>query len=447
MLILQQIDIKGRGKIIVGKLPILPAIYPGRAAVEAGFFPAHTQRKRIAEHKGSPVVGFVQYTSNAVPSMIVRGIIELCSGRKTVVQHYQQEKNSFHSAAKILAVGETGFLMRVISYLHPHTKHLLIMKKPILLLTFLAISLHGLCWGFFGHKKINRLAVFMLPPEMLVLYKQHISFVEEHAVDPDKRRYLVAAEGPRHYIDIDRYGKWPYDSLPRRWTDAVAKYSSDTLQAYGIAPWWINTMLYRLTEAFKQKNQAAILKLSAETGHYIADAHVPLHATRNHNGQYTDQKGIHGFWESRIPELLADTEWDFLIGKADYLTAPSSFIWDRVLESAAAADTVLATEKKLSLVFPPDQQFAFEERNGVIIRQYSSAYTRAYDKALKGMTERRMRQSVYAVACFWYTAWVNAGQPDLLQLTGREFSPEDLKEFESMNAAWLKKNGAAREHE
>jgi len=29
------------------------------------------------------------------------------------------------------------------------------------------------------------------------------------------------------------------------------------------------------------------------------------------------------------------------------------------------------------------------------------------------MVERRMRQSIYAVASFWYTAWVNARRPDL----------------------------------
>ncbi len=27
-------------------------------------------------------------------------------------------------------------------------------------------------WGFFGHKRINRMAVFTLPPEMMVFYKK-----------------------------------------------------------------------------------------------------------------------------------------------------------------------------------------------------------------------------------------------------------------------------------
>jgi hypothetical protein len=81
------------------------------------------------------------------------------------------------------------------------------------------------------------------------------------------------------------------------------------------------------------------------------------------------------------------------------------------MESAAAADTVLKFEKELSRLIPPDQKYAFEDRNGVLIRQYSSSYAKTYNEKIKGMVERRMRQSIFAVASFWYTAWVNAGQP------------------------------------
>ncbi|MCG2613856.1 zinc dependent phospholipase C family protein [Terrimonas sp. NA20] len=313
--------------------------------------------------------------------------------------------------------------------------------KKIFLSLLLALPFQTHSWGFFGHKKINLHAVFLLPPEMMILYKPNIAFIEEHAVDPDKRRYMIPAEGPRHYIDIDRYGSYPYPDLPRTWNAAAEKYTTDTLNAHGIVPWWIQTMLLRLTNAFKEKNQAAILKYSAELGHYIADAHVPLHASSNHNGQKTGQKGIHGFWESRIPELLAEKEWDFVIGKAGYIADPGKFIWQRVLESAAAADTVLKLEKHLSHLVKPDQRYAFEDRNGQIIRQYSSYYTRLYDQKLNGMVERRMRQSIFAIASFWYTAWVNAGQPDLKNLTNKDFSPEELKEFEALNTAWRTREG------
>jgi hypothetical protein len=321
------------------------------------------------------------------------------------------------------------------------------MRKILFLFIFSFISLHAFCWGFYGHKKINYYAVFLLPPEMIQLYKQQIDFITEHAVDPDMRRYAIPEEGTRHYIDIDHYGNYPYNDLPKKWNDAIAKFSEDTLMQYGIVPWWVQTMLYKLTDAFKEKQQARILKLSAEIGHYIADAHVPLHANSNHNGQFTDQRGIHGFWESRIPELLAEKEWDLFIGKADYIKNPAEFIWQRVLESAKASDSVLLFEKELSKTFPADQKFSFEERNGVTIRQYSSAFSTAYDKKLNGMIERRMRQSIHAVASFWYTAWVNAGQPDLKKLSGKELSADDIKEFDELNNAWKKGTIRGREHE
>ena len=321
------------------------------------------------------------------------------------------------------------------------------MKKTSLLLLLIICSLPVFSWGFYGHRMINYYAVFLLPPEMMLLYKPNIDFLTEHAVDPDKRRYAVPEEGPRHYIDLDKYGQYPYDSLPRNWNEAVKKYSADSLQKHGIVPWWVQTMLFRLTQAFKDKDQVKILKLSAEIGHYISDAHVPLHASSNHNGQYTNQRGIHGFWESRVPELLAEKHWDFFIGKAEMISNPSGFIWARVLESAAAADTVLRFEKELSRQFPPDQKYAFEDRNGTVIRQYSSAYTVRYNELLKGMVERRMRQSIYAVASFWYTAWVNAGQPDLRALSNREFTSADQEAFEQLNRDWKNNAIKGREHD
>ena len=321
------------------------------------------------------------------------------------------------------------------------------MKWFLTIVALLCLEFRASSWGFFAHKKINFYAVFLLPPEMLILYKQHISFLEEHAVDPDKRRYAVEAEGPRHYIDMDHYGPTPYLSLPRGWKEAVAFCGEDSLNKYGIVPWWTQTMLFRLTEAFRKKELASILKLSAEIGHYVADAHVPLHASSNHNGQLSGQRGIHGFWESRIPELLAEKEWDFLLGTASYLKEPGVFIWKKVLQSAAASDTVLKTEKRLSLSYPPDQRFAFEERNGTLVRQYATAYSLAYDTQMKGMVERRMRESVLAVASFWMTAWIDAGQPSLKELAGRNLTPEELKEFEAMNKAWKNNSIKGREHE
>ena len=316
------------------------------------------------------------------------------------------------------------------------------MKKILLVAFCCSLTIKSFSWGFFGHQKINYYAVFLLPPEMMVFYKPNIQFLTDHAVDPDMRRYAVAAEAPKHYIDIDFYGKYPYPGLPRKYDDAVKKFTEDSVVANGIVPWWIQIMEQRLTNAFKEKNQAKILKLSAEIGHYIADSHVPLHASSNHDGQHSNQKGIHGFWESRVPELLAEKEFDFVVGKATLIENMPDYIWARVLESGAASDTVLRYEAELSKQFSADKKYAFEERNGKLVRQYSSAFTIAYDKMLNGMVERRMRMSIASVASFWYTAWVNAGQPDLKNMKASAFSEQEIKEFESLNSAW--KNGSIK---
>jgi hypothetical protein len=185
-------------------------------------------------------------------------------------------------------------------------------------------------------------------------------------------------------------------------------------------------------------NQPKILKLSAEIGHYIGDSHVPLHTSSNHNGQFTNQRGIHGFWESRIPEMLAEEDWDLFIGRARHIKNPLEYTWQRVLESAAEADSVLAFERKLNNRFDADKKYAFENRNGVMVKQYSSGYSVAYNNMLDGMIERRLRQSIYSVASFWYTAWVNAGQPDLRKLMNKDFSKEEIEEFNELNDQWLK---------
>jgi hypothetical protein len=248
---------------------------------------------------------------------------------------------------------------------------------------------------------------------MFGFYKQHIEYLTEHAADADMRRYAIKEEAPRHYIDLDQYHQKDSSKIPVQWQDAVDRFTVDSLQAHGIVPWWTMVMHQRLKKAFAEKDMQLVLKLSADIGHYIADAHVPLHASSNHNGQKTDQLGIHAFWESRLPELFAEKQYDLLLGRADYLKDPLQFIWERVYESGAAADTVLRTEKALSKVFEDHERMSFEYRNNKLVRQYSEKYASRYHKQLNGMVERRMRASIYAIASFWYTAWVEAGQPDL----------------------------------
>lgn len=306
----------------------------------------------------------------------------------------------------------------------------------------------NVAWGFYAHKRINRMAVFTLPPPLFNFYKKHIEYITEHAVDPDKRRYAVDYEAPRHYIDIDHYvekGEDPFEVVPENWFDAIDKFTEDTLNAYGIVPWHVNFTVYQLTEAFKEKNFDRILSLSADLGHYVGDAHVPLHTTENYNGQLTNQKGIHGFWESRIPELQAES-YDYFIGKARYIKDVQTHIWKAVQASHYAVDSVLIFEKELTEDFPKDQKYSYETRGASTVKTYSEPFSSAYAKRLDGMIERRMRAAILTVGNFWYTAWVDAGQPDLKSFD-KEVSDSLQKENEVLDQQYKGGKIKGREHD
>ncbi len=290
------------------------------------------------------------------------------------------------------------------------------MKRKLLFgYLFLLIPSLLFAWGFWGHRRSNRISVFCLPEPLLLFYKNYIEYITDEAPKPDERRFAVEGEAPKHYIDIDHFGEYPFSEVPRKWKDAVAKFSEDTLIAYGILPWNIQWNYYELVKAFKQKNVPKILKISADLGHYIADAHVPLHTTENYNGQFTGQKGIHGFWESRIPELFGDT-WDYYVGKARYIEDPLEEAWETVLESHRLVDSVLSIEKELSEKFPEDKKYSFEKRGNTNVRVYSYEFSKAYYEALNGMQEKRLQMSVYRIASYFYSAWIDAGRPSVAEL-------------------------------
>jgi len=329
-------------------------------------------------------------------------------------------------------------------------------------------------WGFFAHRKINYMAVFSLPEEMFGFYKTNIDYLSEHAIDPDKRRYVLKNEFSRHYIDLDHWEEQPFDTIPRKLFQAVMKYGrliavcgedtfflsiADSLKrefyfnyldenpydsrigiasgfpldsyvasmdsegcsysfennfvSYGVLPYFLESFYTRLVLAFQSVDKERILKVSSDLGHYIADAHVPLHTTENYNGQLTNQDGIHAFWESRLPELFADDEYDYMAGKAEYINDKHQYIWNMVMESHSQLEKLLRAEKELKSSYKRDQIYCFEERSGSTLRMPCREYAKAYHRKLNGMVESRMRASIKAVADFWYSAWLDAGQPVL----------------------------------
>ena len=177
------------------------------------------------------------------------------------------------------------------------------------------------------------------------------------------------------------------------------------------------------------------------THNYIGDAHVPLHSTENYNGQKTNQHGIHGFWESRLPELFSD-KYDFFVGRAKYIDNVQMAAWAASEGSYAAKDSVLDFERKLNTTFGIDRKYSNEQRGQAMIKVYSKEYSEAYHNMLDNQVERRIRASVLTVGSIWYTAWVDGGQPELIniQQTTKKLTDEERKALISEQQKLLEEN-------
>lgn len=316
------------------------------------------------------------------------------------------------------------------------------MKRTVLKQFFLVLMVTALVlfnysslysWGFYAHRKINRMAVFTLPPGMIGFFKKHIEYLTEHSIDPDKRAHTVEGEAPRHYMDVEQYGH--LDSIPMFWRDAVAKYTEDTLLTHGMLPYHIYLMYFRLKDAFKEENLDKILFNAANIGHYIADACTPLHNTKFYNGRTPEERGIHAFWETRIPELTADN-YDFFVGKAVYIEKPQAYAWQLVKESNALVDTIYKVLDEMKDSFPSDKMFTFENRGQALVKVYSEEYSTVFHRKMDNMVEKQMRKSIRAVGSFWFTAWVDAGQPDLKRLEDKEVTEAHKKELRELEQMW-----------
>jgi hypothetical protein len=307
----------------------------------------------------------------------------------------------------------------------------------LLLLVGLAVPAPAHAWGFFGHRLLNRLAVYTLPPEMLPFFKANIEYLTNNATRPDSRRTVVPTEAPRHFMDVDVYGDSALTrrGLPRAYADAVALVGGeDSLLHHGIVPWQVASMKSQLTAAFQAGDTDRILYLAADLGHYVADACVPLHTTRNYNGQLTGQRGIHALWESRLPELQA-ADYDLLTGQAPYLEQPTEAAWAAVARAHAAVDSVFTMEKAVSAELAEDRKFSYEQRGNQTIRVYSREFSLAYHRRLNGQVERQLRYAARLIGAFWYTAWVDAGQPDLTGLDQQPSVAAQLQADQEAKAA------------
>jgi len=316
------------------------------------------------------------------------------------------------------------------------------MKKPLLslLVAGLALAQHPAgAWGFFGHRIINQVAVYNLPTPMQAFYYRHLSELVRLSTAPDERRNDDPSEGPKHFIDMDYYDDLnPFGKLPRKFDDATAKFTADTVRKYGTVPWVVLETKNNLVEAFRQRDTVAIVKYSAELGHYVGDAFVPLHTTMNYDGQLTDQKGLHSLWESQLPERFISA-YKLTGEPAKYVKDPQTAIWEVLQQSFGFLGETFDQASKIDKVMKPDVRYTFTHRYGKTTRRYSDAFADSYEKAVGGMVNYRLKGAPTLVSSLWLSAWQDGGRPDLGTLmTPTKPTKEEKEKLGTELAAWKK---------
>jgi hypothetical protein len=273
-----------------------------------------------------------------------------------------------------------------------------IVAALLVLLLALAPSQPTSAWGFEAHRFIVDRSIDLLPPEIRPFFEKYRVAVVEHAIDPDLWRTVEwdAVEGPRHFLDIDHYGPYPFTALPRDYDEAVKKYGADVIKQYGHLPWRTQEIYGKLVQAFAQKqtySRENIKLFSSVVAHYLSDAHVPFHATINHDGQLTGQWGIHSRFELELFERYRD-KLTLAPKPVVKVANVRDFTFDSLASSFTYVNRILETDKAAA---------AGRE-------VYDDAYYTMMFEKLRPVLEARLNESITAVASVITTAWEEAGK-------------------------------------
>ena len=261
-----------------------------------------------------------------------------------------------------------------------------------------ALPVPTAAWGFEAHKYIMSTAIPLLPPELRPFFVANRTSIVEHAIDPDLWRTAGwEQEPPRHFLDMDAYGAWPFPDLPHVESEAVARYGRDFVTKNGLLPWRTEEIYTKLVEAFRQEGTYSrdnIKFFSSVIAHYVSDAYVPLHAALNYDGQLTGQSGLHSRFESDL----------FTRYRAGLNVTPGP-----IVPVASAREHTFAT---LTESFTFVQPVLAADRAAVSGRKvYDDGYYTMFFSRVRPILERRLSGAITGVVSVIAAAWIEAGRP------------------------------------
>jgi len=251
-------------------------------------------------------------------------------------------------------------------------------------------------WGPTAHRLANRWAIETLPAEMRGFFEANRQFLIDHANDPDISMAKDPFERKHHYIYLDRYGIFPFISLPHSFKAATDQFGKSRVNRDGLLPWQIGEYSLRLTNAFRAQNWEEAKLDAAILAHYVADATDPLHVTQNYDGQLTAQAGLADRFEIRLIDRFSN----FLIlspQDAIKIEDPTEFAFQITIESYTWVDRIV-----------------FEDRRSLEgLPSYNEDYFSRFYSRVGSTAMQQINAAAHDAGSYWYTAWLNAGRPAL----------------------------------
>jgi S1/P1 Nuclease len=257
-------------------------------------------------------------------------------------------------------------------------------------------------WGFTGHKFITDHAVDLLPPEIRPFFQKYRTTLVEHSIDPDTYRTMgFVEEPPRHFLDMDAYGPFPFKNLAHDYAQAVAERGQDFVTQQGTLPWRAEEVYGKLREAFTQLGTRDYardnVKLFASVlAHYVGDSYQPLHTCVNYDGQQTGQQGIHARFETELFDLYQD-KLKVAPTPVTQISNVREFMFANLTDSFQQVEPILAADRA-----------AVKGRTA-----YDAGYFAQMFEKTGPIMEQRISGAITAVASLVTSAWIEAGKPAL----------------------------------
>jgi hypothetical protein len=252
-------------------------------------------------------------------------------------------------------------------------------------------------WGAAAERLIANKAVETLPPEVRGFFEANRDFFSHHVAEPlDWLEKKPLTERRNHFLYLDHYGKFPFDSLPRNYQVAVSKFTKSRLESSGVLPWQIGVYSLKLTAAMRDHDWEQTRLAAAYLAAYVAQAHDPFHTTEDFDGHLSGQAGV----DLRFGSNLVDRYSLFFLlrpNDAIYLSDPTDHAFDACMSAHSWVENVLLADRRA--------------RGG--LSDYTDEYYDLFYNEAGAILIRQLTDAAADVGSYWLTAWVNAGRPPL----------------------------------